>query len=254
MSERDPVISLDRLRSSSIVSPSYGVVPLDFLVRGDLHDCPYLAGRMACEEAFRAGYFPPELYHDFMDHGFRRSGHFFYRPVCPDCRECRSIRVVVSEYRLKKSHRRVLNKNRDIEIRVGLPRFSKEKHGIYSRYLAAQHDSRQSDSAGDMKRFLYGSPVATLEFEYRLRGRIVAVGIVDLCSRSLSTVYAYYDPEFASRSLGTFSAIREILFCRKHNIPHYYLGYYIRDCPSMNYKIRFQPCEILDTSCEWVRI
>ncbi|MBM3301188.1 MAG: hypothetical protein FJY85_14690, partial [Deltaproteobacteria bacterium] len=203
MSERDPVADIDTLRTSCVISPLYGVVRLDFLVRSDPHDCPYLPGGTACEEAFMATDFPPELYHDFMNHGFRRSGHIFYRPVCKECKECRSIRVLVSQYRLKKSHRRVLNKNQDIEIRVAAPRFSKEKHRIYSSYLAAQHDGRQSDSARSLKRFLYGSPVASLEFEYRLRGRIVAVGIVDVCSRSLSTVYAFYNPEFASRSLGT---------------------------------------------------
>src|SRR5690606_6779272 len=101
--------------------------------------------------------------------------------------------------------------------------------------------------------FLYISPVQTLEFEYRLRGRLIAVSIADICSRSLSSVYAYYDPEFSRRSLGTFSAMLEINFCQGHSIPFHYLGFFVALCPSMNYKAHFRPCEILSTAGEWVR-
>ena len=71
----------------------------------------------------------------------------------------------------------------------------------------------------------------TLEFEYRLADRLVAVSIADVCSRSLSSVYAYYDPEFSERGLGTFSALWEILSCRRKGIPYYYIGFCIRDLP-----------------------
>ncbi|MBM3300334.1 MAG: arginyltransferase, partial [Deltaproteobacteria bacterium] len=30
------------------------------------------------------------------------------------------------------------------------------------------------------------------------------------------------------------------------------MGYYVKECPSMNYKARFRPHEILDTSYRWV--
>ena len=240
-------------RSAYIDSPEYGKIVLDFLVKGDLHDCPYIPLREAREEAFRVAEFPPELYHDFMDHGFRRSGHYFYRPACPRCRECRPLRVVVSGYNPTKSHRRVINKNNDIEVRVGAPRISEEKKRLYARYLLAQHNVRKSDVVEELRRFLYASPVHTLEFEYRLCDRIIAVGIVDVCARSLSTVYAYYDPEFRARSLGTFSALCEIAFCRDNDIPYYYVGYYVAECRSMNYKARFKPHEVLDPSFQWNR-
>lgn len=254
MTDSDLLEGFDELRASRIVSPLFGVLSLDFLVKGDAHECPYLSGRQAREEAFGTADFSPELYHDFMDHGFRRSGEFFYRPACEDCRECRSLRVIVSEYKPKKSHRRIMQKNQDVEIRVDSPRFTMEKQRIYSAYLAAQHNSLQSDSPEDMRRFLYCSPVRTREFEYRVKGRLVAAAIVDLCSRSLSTVYAFYDPEFASRSLGTFSALHEIMVCRQYGIPYYYMGYYIADCPSMSYKARFKPHELLVGPRTWVRV
>lgn len=241
-----------RGQTGLVSSPFYGLVSLDFLVRGEEHPCPYLPENTAREEVFGAVDFPPELYHDFMNYGFRRSGMYFYRPVCEACCECRPIRILAGEYRLAKSHRRILRKNQDVDVRISSPKLTKDKIRIYSDYLASQHDCGPDHSADSLGSFLYTSPVRTLEFEYRLRRRLVAVGIVDICSRSLSSVYAFFDPDFSSISLGTFSAIQEILFCQEHKIPHYYLGFLVADCPSMNYKARFKPHEILDKSFRWV--
>lgn len=82
---------------SWISSPAYGKVALDFLIRGTPHPCPYRASLEACEQVFMAESFPAELYHDFMDVGFRRSGIYFYRPDCVQCSGCRPIRTVSGE-------------------------------------------------------------------------------------------------------------------------------------------------------------
>ena len=238
---------------SSAQSRVCGAIPLDLLFVADAHPCPYLTGRQAMEEVFLALEFSPELYHDFMDCGFRRSGDLFYRPICESCRECRSIRVPISDFQASKSQRRVLRKNQDLTVATKEPRFTEEKFRIFRDYSEFQHNSDPEDSAERFRNHLYASPVMTLEFEYRLADRLVAVSIADVCSRSLSSVYAYYDPEFSERSLGTFSALWEILFCRARGIPHYYIGFYIRDCPAMSYKARFRPHEILSPGREWIR-
>jgi leucyl-tRNA---protein transferase len=236
-----------------LVSPHFGALDLDFLVLGDMLPCPYISGQDSRSEVFLAEQLPPELYHDFMDHGFRRSGILLYRPSCPECAECRPIRVPVGEFEPSKSQRRVLRANHDVSMSVALPRFTEEKYKIYTQYLRVQHESRQGCTPEEFKRFLYDSPVNTVEFEYRLSGRLVAVTIADLCSRSLSSVYAYYDIEFSMRSLGTFSALQEILFCMSRGTPYYYLGFYVATCPAMNYKARFKPHEILSDDLQWVR-
>jgi leucyl-tRNA---protein transferase len=235
-----------------LVSPNFGELPLDFLAAGEPHDCPYLPGRSAREDYFWIEEFPPELYHDFMDHGFRRAGLCIYRPLCDDCRECRPIRVAVERFRPSKSQRRVLRKNEDLDIRVIKPRFTREKFRMYTDYLAAQHGAVRDEFDEEPPTSLYRSCVRTREFEYRRGGRLVACGIVDLCSRSLSSVYAYYDPDCSARSLGTFSAIQEILYCRDSRIPYYYLGFLVEGCSSMSYKSRFKPHEILESPLNWI--
>jgi leucyl-tRNA---protein transferase len=250
--EAHPGEGSDRL--SVLVSPLFGSIPLHFLVKDDLHSCPYLPGEQAQEETFASNALHPELYHDFMDHGFRRSGKFFYRPCCPSCRSCRPLRVSSSGFRPGKSLRRVWKRNQDLDVRICSPRFTVEKFRIYQDYLARQHGAVQPGSMRDFQSSLYSSAVATVEFEYRLGGRLVAVSVADISSRSLSSVYVYYDVNFSDRSLGTFSAVREILFCRERLIPHYYLGFFVAGCPSMSYKGRFKPHEILTPSLRWVAV
>jgi leucyl-tRNA---protein transferase len=238
-------------RDLSLISPIFGVIKLDFLIKGDKRPCPYLPGQVAQEELFVAKNFPAELYHDFMDHGFRRSGVLFYRPVCDTCCECKPLRVPALTYTSSKSQRRVFRKNQDLSIKIGRPRYNKTKQQIYEKYLSAQHEDYSYDHLYTMRKFLYRSPLNSFEFKYFIMDRLVAVSIVDMCSRSLSSVYTYYDPEFASRSPGTYTAMAEIMFCREQSIAHYYLGYFVKDCPSMNYKARFKPHEILDESNVW---
>ncbi len=238
-------------RSACLKSQSFGLISLDFMSHGFDHPCPYLPGRFAREEVFRADALPPELYHDFMDHGFRRSGVLIYRPVCDGCAECYQLRVPAQGFVPSKSQRRVMRKGSDVTVKAGKPRITKEKWKIYSDYLAFQHTSGDNDSFQDLERFLYNSPVHTYELEYRVGDKLAAVSIVDICSRSMSSVYVYYDPDFSPRSLGTYSALREIDLCRRKGIPFYYLGFYVPGCPAMNYKARFAPSEILVEECKW---
>lgn len=215
------------------------------LPRGPARPCPYLPGRTTVNIAFLADALDPDLYHALMDRRFRRSGRLFYRPECPGCRECVPIRVPTASFEPTKSQRRSARRNPDLLVAAAPPRFTPEKQDLYVRYVRGQHGT---DEDGDgLQDFLYDSPVDTLEFEYRTSdGRLVGVGICDVCGSSLSSVYFYFDPDEARRGLGTFSALFEIQWARERGIPYYYLGFYIRGCGRMNYKARFRPCELLD--------
>ncbi len=100
--------------------------------------------------------------------------------------------------------------------------------------------------------FLYDSPVRTIELVYRdATGRLVAVGICDICSLSLSSVYFYFDPHQPRRSLGTYGVLHEIDFALNRKIADYYLGYAIYGCDKMKYKAGFGPYELLRPDGRW---
>jgi len=234
--------------------------------------CPYLPQRM---ETLRAVYVKarchPDTYHDFMQAGFRRSGRVLYQPVCRGCRQCTPVRVPVDRFQPSKSQRRCARRNADLRVEIGPPVLSDDKIQLYHRYqterhgkpkIASEKTSDVSDTtdgpadatvAEELRTFLYDSPVDTVEFSYFDRAeRLLGVGIGDVSARSLSSVYFYYDPTAAHRSLGVFSALAEIGFCREREIPHYHLGFWVHGCAKMRYKTDFQPCELLLPTGEWV--
>jgi arginine-tRNA-protein transferase len=235
---------------SVIEHPEANAVSLPLLA-GPAHPCPYLAGQTAMNEFGVFSRLLPSDYQRLMDAGFRRSGCVVYRPRCAGCHECRPIRVPASAFRTSRSQRRVLRRNADVRVDIGSPASSDEKWRVYSAYLQHQHGGSMSEDRDDFESFLYQSPTSTLEMVYTLGRRVVAVGIVDLCPMSMSSVYFFFDPSEARRSLGVFGALREIEECCRRGLAYWYIGYYIRDCRRMNYKGQFRPCELLGLDGAW---
>jgi arginine-tRNA-protein transferase len=217
------------------------------------HDCSYLPGRRATEEAWLVWQLSPAAYHELMDRGFRRSGNILYHTACEGCRKCVPIRVPVDDFKPSKSQRRVLNRNEDVDLYIHEPRLTREKHDVYRRYLQAQHaKSPQGEDIESMKDFLYTSCVATVEICYRDRlGKLLGVSLCDVSRRSISSVYHFFDPDEGKRSMGVFSALKEIELCRDKKVPYYYLGYWIEGCTAMEYKNQYRPFELLIDG-EWV--
>ncbi len=211
------------------------------------HECSYLPGRVATEEAWLAWQVSPAAYHELMDRGFRRSGNILYRTACAGCKRCVPIRVPVADFKPSKSQRRVLRRNTDVTLNVSSPDLTAEKHDVYRRYLKAQHaESPQGSDMESLREFLYSSCVATLEFEYRDKaGKLLGVSICDASHRSLSSVYHFFEPDEAGRSIGVYSVLQEIEFCRRKSIPHFYLGYWVQGCGAMEYKSQYRPFELL---------
>jgi len=69
--------------------------------------------------------------------------------------------------------------------------------------------------------------------------------------KALSSVYFYFDPEHADRSLGTFSVLYELMWAKKHHLPYWYAGYWVNHCPTMEYKARFRPNQVLRPDGSW---
>ena len=76
---------------------------------------------------------------------------------------------------------------------------------------------------------------------YRHEGRLVGVALIDVASDALSAVYTYFDPGVRGVSIGTYSILKQIEFCRRLDLPYLYLGLWVAGSPPMQYKLRFQP-------------
>ncbi len=195
----------------------------------------------------------PEIYEYLISIGFRRSGQHAYRPHCDACRACISSRVNVHQFIPSRSQKRVLGKNKDLSFRAIESGFSDEHFDLYLRYQAHKHAGGSMENFGrkDYKAFLCKSFGNSIVYETRLDEQLIAVAITDVFSDALSSVYTFFDPDYSSRSLGTYSVLQQINATRQLNKVHLYLGYYIKDSVKMLYKANFRPIEMLIEG-EWV--
>lgn len=44
--------------------------------------------------------------------------------------------------------------------------------------------------------------------QYWLNGRIIAVGVIDILPKCVSSVYFFYDPQYTNLTLGTYATLR----------------------------------------------
>ncbi len=188
--------------------------------------------------------------------GWRRFGYSLFRPECEKCRQCRSLRVHVGEFRPSESQRRAWKANRDVRLEVGTPVVSEEKLRLYDRYHQFQTQFKQWPEHGpetveDYLESFVVNPFPTEEWCYYVGDRLIGVGYVDALPIGLSAIYFYYEPAERDRSLGTFNVLSAIESASSRRLPHVYLGFHVAGCRSLEYKAKFRPNEVL-TDGQWV--
>ncbi len=216
--------------------------------------CPYIEGRKERKAFANIDVADADSLHDMLSQsGFRRSQSIAYRPACPSCNACRSVRIIAREFEMKRQWRRILKRNNDLVRRPVRAEATREQYRLLKGYLASRHDGGgMSDmSFRDYAGMVGDSPVQSFMFEYRQGGGadapLRAVSITDVLRDGLSMVYTYFDAEKADRSLGTFMILDHVRRCQALGLPHVYLGYWVKGSSKMDYKRRFTPLEILDT-------
>lgn len=212
--------------------------------------CSYLPAQRSLMQYRMAFSLTDERYEDLLSRGWRRFGRTLFRPVCTACRACQSLRVSVPEFQPTKSQRRCGKKNSHIEVVIQKPTVSEEHLSLYNRYHEDMHLRRQwpvrtITPAEYRDSFLDGEFSFSREFQYRHQGILIGLGLVDMTARVMSSIYFFHDPDFRDAALGTHSVQCELAEGRRTGREWLYMGYYIADCPSMNYKNRFGPHQIL---------
>ena len=144
---------------------------------------------------------------------------------------------------------------------------TEEKFQLYKDYqIHVHHDEPEEVSKKGFERFLCKSPIAreTVKKDgkeqrlgsyhqcYRLDGRLIAIGVLDLLPHAVSGVYFIYHQDFEKWSFGKLSAMREAALALEGGYEFYYMGYYIHSCVKMRYKGDYKPQYVLDPETyEW---
>jgi len=208
--------------------------------------CSYLDNRKSVS-AFANPYIDMDMstYNELIQHGFRRSGGYIYRPHCPNCQECISVRIDIPQHQLSQNDKRCLKKNNDIKVSARKGKFYPEHFQLYERYINHRHadGSMANPNKADYHRFLICDWSDTSFYEFRLGRQLIAVAVTDITESGLSAVYTFFEPGLSQRSLGHFAILLQIQEAKIRDLDHLYLGYWIRDCNKMSYKKRYHPLE-----------
>lgn len=220
------------------------------------HECNYLHDQVASTIFVDpAAPLNAKIYSQLALIGFRRSGRYLYKPRCPQCSACIPIRIPVDDFKPNRSQRRIMKKNADIKAEMMDSRFNDEHYALYEKYLKSRHPEGGMDDTTPEKyeSFLCCQWLDTRFVEFRVDGQLLGVAVTDVMTEALSGLYTFFDPEMASRSLGTYAILWQIQAARDLQMKWVYLGYWINECGKMNYKTRFRPYEIYESG-QWVQM
>jgi arginyl-tRNA--protein-N-Asp/Glu arginylyltransferase len=186
--------------------------------------------------------------------GFRRSQGVAYRPSCPGCTACVSVRVVTAEFVPNATQRKLLKRHGDIEVTACKAWATDEQFQLLRGYLGSRHPGggmagMDEDDYADM---VEHSPVNSLVVEYRepsvggVRGRLIGACLTDRQADGLSMVYSFFASDDENRpGLGNFIIMDHIIRARDAGLPYVYMGYWVKGSPRMEYKTRYRPLEVL---------
>ncbi|MBU2886425.1 arginyltransferase [Gilvimarinus agarilyticus] len=220
------------------------------------HPCSYLDGEEATTVFIDpAADVDSALYTELSQLGFRRSGSHLYRPHCAQCQACLSCRIPVRLFRPNRNQRRCLKRNSDLNVSWIDNIDTDEHYQLYEQYINTRH--RDGDmyppTREQYKAFLSSEWGSTQYIEYRLGDKLAGLAVCDRLLDGLSAVYTFFDPELEKRSLGAFVILQQIAKAQELSLPYVYLGYWIKECPKMNYKTQYRPLELL-VNKRWVRL
>lgn len=183
---------------------------------------------------------------ELIERGYRRFGKMFFRPLCSSCDECKSIKIDVKNFELSSSQRRVIKKAAKIKSYIQRPSISKPHLELFEKYHLFMKEKKgwdytPSTAQGYYSSFVDGHNDFGYEVLYYLDEKLIGVDLIDILEDGVSSIYFYYDPDYEQYSLGKLSLYNQIMFAKKSQKKWIYLGYYVKDCPSLSYKSHYKP-------------
>ncbi|MBS1818651.1 MAG: arginyltransferase [Acidobacteria bacterium] len=216
------------------------------------HPCPYLPDRLASLDVRLMVDVTPAELSELLAHGWRRFGPTYFRPACPSCTACLSTRIVAPPFAPTRSQKRARRNAARLTRSVTVPRVDDERLALYERWHHQRESQRGwSENPLDAERYAFDfafphPSVREVTFRDPANGnRLVGVGLVDCVPDALSAIYFFWDPDDAPSSLGVAHIVMLVEDALSLGLSYVYLGYRVDACPSLAYKARYQPQEIL---------
>ncbi|AZN36646.1 arginyltransferase [Iodobacter ciconiae] len=225
--------------------------PLQFYTTAP-YECSYLENQLARSQvAVPAELIDSHAYSQLVQHGFRRSGSFVYRPWCDYCKACIPVRLPVAQFKPDRAQRRAQKRHAGLQVRVMALEYKESHYLLYQRYQLARHagGGMDKDNREQYQNFILKSNVGSFLAEFSLDNEIQMVSLIDQLDDGISSVYTFYNPDLPNSSLGVFNILWQISLAAEMQLSYVYLGYWIDQCRKMAYKARYRPIEGLFNGC-----
>jgi leucyl-tRNA---protein transferase len=216
------------------------------------HPCPYLPDQRASLDVCMMIDVTPAELGALLEHGWRRFGPAYFRPACGGCTACLSVRIPAAAFGPSRSQRRARRGAARLTRTIGTPIVDDERLALYKRWHRQREEQRGwAESPLDERSYTFDFAFehpSVREVAYRdpdNGNRLVGLGIVDVVPDALSAVYFFWDPVEAPPSLGVAHIVWIIEDAIASGLTYVYLGYRVDACPSLAYKGRYQPQEVL---------
>jgi len=211
--------------------------------------------RFLINEEFYAWAISPQELDALLADGWRHFGEHFFRYNIglheSELRRVLPLRVSLADFKLSKSQRRILKKNRDLQIVVRPIEITPEKETLF-----AKHKQRFNHAVPrSLYDFLSFAPAAVpceaLEVCVFSQEKLLAASFFDVGATAVSGIYAMFDMQQSSRSLGIYTMLLVIDYALENNKTFYYPGYAYEGNSFYDYKKRFSSLETFDWNGNW---
>lgn len=125
--------------------------------------------------------------------------------------------------------------SRTFELHLNMSSFDPEEYALYRKYQIEVHNDTPDDMSENLyTRFLVDTPLmyipssgdgtvppcgfGSFHQQYIIDGRLVAVGVIEILPKCLSSKYLFWDPDLAFLSLGKYSALQEINWVKENQL------------------------------------
>jgi arginine-tRNA-protein transferase len=161
------------------------------------------------------------------------------------------LRIRLSDFSFSKSQRRIFKKNQNLQTVIRPIEITDEKENLFERHKrrfksgvpASLYDFLSFDAAK--------TPCEALEVCVYKNEKLLAASFFDVGAKAISGIYAVFEPEETSRSLGIFTMLLEIDFALANGKSFYYQGYAYEGNSFYDYKKRFRALERFDWNNCW---
>ena len=145
-------------------------------------------------------------------------------------------------------------KNSDLVAEIGPVAISAETHDLFERHKLRFKTGIPNSIYDFVSHDTASSPTELFQLNVCHDGRLVAASYFDVGEISISSIYAIFDPNETSRSLGIFTMLKEIEYAAANGKSLYYHGYAYEGESYYDYKKRFSALEQFDWKGTWTAL